>query len=75
MKWSGWRWLTTIAAMSSGCASRKMRWNEPVPEVEQDARRSLADEVRGARGALTIRIGGTGPEHRQDHACAVIARG
>ena len=47
----------------------------PVPEVEQDARRSLADEVRGARGALTIRIGGTGPEHRQDHACAVIARG
>ena len=42
MKWSGWRWLTTIAASVLGLRLAEDALERAVPQVEQDARGSVS---------------------------------
>ena len=49
MKWSGWRWLTTTAARSSGRIAAKMRWNEPWPRSSRTCVVAVAHEVAARR--------------------------
>ena len=55
-KWSGWRWLTTIASSVLGSSVPASLANVPCPRSSRRRRVAVRDQIRRAHGARSVRV-------------------